>query len=51
MRRDCLFHELYSENHRFTKPYWIMYVALTHGEPIVLEFDFVFVGVAITART
>jgi hypothetical protein len=26
-------------------------VALTHGEPIVLEFDFVFVGVAITART
>jgi hypothetical protein len=39
MRRDYLFHELYSDNHGLTKPCWIMYVAQSNREPIFLQFQ------------
>lgn len=38
MRRDYLFHELYSENHGSTKPCWITYVALD-CKSIQLQFE------------
>jgi hypothetical protein len=34
-----VFHELYSANHCFTKPCWIIYVALSDHEPIYLQFS------------
>jgi hypothetical protein len=43
-----VFHELYSANHCFTKPCWIIYVALLDHEPIYLQFQYLMI--ATTAR-
>lgn len=43
-----LLHELYNWNHCFTKPCWIMYVALSDREPIYLQFQYLII--ATTAR-
>jgi hypothetical protein len=48
MRRDYLFHELYSEDHRFTKPRWILHVAHNDREPIFVPLKYPMI--ATTAR-
>jgi hypothetical protein len=49
MRRDYMFHELYSDNHSFTRPCWIIYVALCDYGPIHLQFQYLVITP--TART
>jgi hypothetical protein len=44
MRRDFLFHELYSDNHCFTRLCWIIYAALSDCEPIYLQFQFLIIA-------
>jgi hypothetical protein len=49
MRRDDWFHELYTENHPFADPSWIIYVAHSDHEPIFALFHHRMI--ATTART
>jgi hypothetical protein len=52
MRRDDLFHELYSENHGFTRPCWNICVAPGGHGPICLHFQYLMLASsALTHRT